>query len=368
MLSLAEHSAADGSYVLTDDLSYKKFFSAMNFYTGPDPTHGFVQYQDLASAVRQKLVGYFENTKSVYLGVDYTTASPKGRASVRVESRKNWNQGLLIADIAHMPASTCGTWPAFWLLGKDTWPAGGEIDIVEGVNDYASNAMTLHTSAGCSVANTSTTAFFSPGSGSGSSRAGSSSSSSSLFTGTLSTSNCDINASNQVKNAGCSIHAPLTLVPNSHVQTAAGGSSSPLPSYGTPFNAAGGGIYALLWTSTSISVYFFPYASPLYQLVAGSHNNTTTQDPARWGTPLARFGGSGCDFGQRFQDMRVIFDTSFCGDWAGGEWVDGGCARKTGVSSCEGFVGQNPEAFGESYWEIRGLRWYAQSQKDAGGK
>lgn len=42
----------------------------------------------------------------------------------------------------------CGTWPAVWELGPD-WPADGEIDIVEGVNDVVPNQSTLHTSPGC---------------------------------------------------------------------------------------------------------------------------------------------------------------------------------------------------------------------------
>jgi hypothetical protein len=35
-----------------------------------------------------------------------------------------------------------------WEVGGD-WPSQGEIDIIEGVNDVAPNAATLHTSEGC---------------------------------------------------------------------------------------------------------------------------------------------------------------------------------------------------------------------------
>jgi hypothetical protein len=35
------------------------------------------------------------------------------------------------------------------------WPAGGEIDIMEGVNDVAGNTYTLHTTAGCSLSGSS---------------------------------------------------------------------------------------------------------------------------------------------------------------------------------------------------------------------
>jgi hypothetical protein len=42
------------------------------------------------------------------------------------------------------------TWPAVWEVG-DNWPYGGEVDIVEGVNDQAPNRATLHTGPGCTM-------------------------------------------------------------------------------------------------------------------------------------------------------------------------------------------------------------------------
>jgi hypothetical protein len=43
----------------------------------------------------------------------------------------------------------CATWPSAWEVAEATWPATGEIDIIEGVNNVAPNLMTLHTSPGC---------------------------------------------------------------------------------------------------------------------------------------------------------------------------------------------------------------------------
>ena len=64
---------------------------------------------------------------------------------------------LFIVDLAHMPAG-CGTWPAFWLVGPG-WPNDGEIDIIEGVNNAASDTTTLHSSQGCSQAGVADSEF-----------------------------------------------------------------------------------------------------------------------------------------------------------------------------------------------------------------
>src|SRR5437868_2566611 len=68
-----------------------------------------------------------------------------------------------------------------WTLG-DNWPNNGEIDIIEGVHRNVQNHMGLHTKAGCTINELP---------------AGSS--------GSLLTSNCDVNAPNQPGNQGCSI-------------------------------------------------------------------------------------------------------------------------------------------------------------------
>lgn len=50
---------------------------------------------------------------SVYIGVDHKNVSSKpGRQSVRLTSTKTYNHGLVILDLAHMPGSICGSWPA----------------------------------------------------------------------------------------------------------------------------------------------------------------------------------------------------------------------------------------------------------------
>lgn len=366
------------NYILKDDLSYENFFSSFDFFAGPDPTHGFVQYLNASSAISRNLIGYYNDTSTIYIGVDSVSKDSKGRSSVRLESKKSWNKGLLIADIHHMPQSECGVWGAYWLLGAGMeWPEGGEIDVVEGVNEQVRNAVTLHTAKGCVVDNSTSShhthslppsPHLSPddsgsGSGSDSDSTTSDSTAQNTFTGTLTTGDCDINALGQFKNVGCSIAAPKYIT-----NVALGGTrdaNTPLPSFGTPFNNAEGGIYALEWTSTSISVWFIPRYSPLFDTyftpasssTDTSNSTTPSPDPSLWGPPMAHFSGSGCDFEQRFKDLKIIFNIDFCGDWAGEEW-DESCKKKTGVQTCEEYVRDNPEKFEEAFWEVGRVEWW----------
>ncbi len=94
----------------------------------------------------------------------------RGRNSIRITSQESWNDAIYVLDIEHMPEG-CSTWPAFWTKSAiSTWPAGGEIDIIEGIlvssyclpsvsltrasrcvgfNLNTENRATLHTSPGC---------------------------------------------------------------------------------------------------------------------------------------------------------------------------------------------------------------------------
>jgi len=176
----------------------------------------------------------------------------------------------------------------------------------------------------------------------------------------MSTSNCDVKALDQPKNKGCSISALPTV---SEAQLGMGDSTEQveLPSYGEAFNKVGGGIYATEWTSTSISVWFIPRNSAIYT-AHFSGNATATPDPSKWGTPLAHFSGSGCDYVERFKNLKMIFNITFCGEWAGEdkEWVKS-CAAKTGAPTCKDYVRDNPEVFTEAYWEVAGVKWYQQN-------
>lgn len=206
------------------------------------------------------------------------------------------------------------TTPRFWTLGPN-WPKGGEIDILEGVNEYTNNGMTLHTGPGCQIG-----------------------SDTSQFAGSVTTPNCDVAAEDQGKNVGCSIKHPSKN------------------SYGAGLNQNGGGVYATAWNADAISIYFFPRGSIPADVLGDS------PDPSAWGKPAAKFAGA-CDIEEMFAEQKIIIDTTFCGDWAGADdvWEEGSCGKK--AKTCNEYVRDNPEAFTEAYWEINALKVYQDDGK-----
>ena len=266
-------------------------------------------YADNASAQQ---MGHFNNSGGkVYMGVDHTyPASGSGRMSVRMQSNKTYTHGLFILDLEHMPGSICGSWPAFWTTNTSNWPLDGEIDIIEGVNNQLTDSMTLHTGGpSCSINNEMTQLS---------------------STSQILTANCDVNSA---ENVGCSINNTIST------------------SYGTGFNANGGGIYAMEWTSAYIAIWSFPHA------FAPADIASATPNPSNWPSPAALFQGP-CNIDSSFRNHNIIFDTTFCGSWAGGtSWTTSGCAAAHGAS-CSTYVQNSPTDFAETYWMVNSLMVY----------
>ncbi|KAI0432931.1 family 16 glycoside hydrolase [Xylaria sp. FL1042] len=299
VLSLA--AQVQGAYTVQDSYDATNFFDNFEFFSGPDPTAGFVQYVDAATANSTGLAGYANN--GIYLGVDYQTQNPTGgRASVRLTSTKSYTHGLIIADIAHMPAQVCGSWPAFWTFGPN-WPHSGEIDIIEGVNLQSNDSITLHTASGCSFSQDS-----------------------------FSSQDCGYPGDGST---GC------------------GASTGDTQSFGDGFNAIGGGVYALQWTSDAIKIFFFPRTSIPSDIDAGN------PDPDNWGTPTASFSGGSCDIDSNFMNHNIVFDTTFCGAWAGQVFgADPTCSAK--ASTCQDYVAGNPADFQEVYWLVNYVKVFGE--------
>ncbi len=97
-------------YTLEDDYMKEDFYSNFNFFTGADPTQGFVEFVNEATAKSTGLISA-NSTGAAQWGVDHTNKCPNGRPSIRLESKKTYSSGLIVLDVAHMPFG-CGTWPA----------------------------------------------------------------------------------------------------------------------------------------------------------------------------------------------------------------------------------------------------------------
>ncbi|KAH3755912.1 glycoside hydrolase family 16 protein [Pelomyxa schiedti] len=300
------------SYSLVDSHIGNNFFDGFSFYSDDDPTNGYVYYTTAQEAWSWGLVSTTSSQATIKAD-SWSVSSGSGRASVRIESTKTWNQGIFAIDLDHMPAG-CGTWPAFWLCGPN-WPNGGEIDIIEGVNVQVSDQTTLHTNDGCDM----------------------SAEPSYMFTGNWGTGpsgnnadNCYVYASDQYSNQGCGIVTSESYT------------------FGTPFNQKGGGVYALVWNSTGIASYFWLHNSVPSDLKSDQPN------PNSWGTPYAYFMlGSNCA-SNHFYDQSIIINLTFCGDWAGSNFPYD-CPN---MGTCDSYVQNNPSAFTESYFTINYLKVY----------
>lgn len=310
------------AWTLQSTASGSSFFDSFTFFTGADPTNGFVDYVDEATATSSGLI--YTLGEQVIIKADNTTTTSTGRASVRITSTASYNSGLFILDLEHMPTG-CGTWPAYWLVGP-SWPNTGEIDVrkanrpamkkkktnfckqvIEGVNDGTYDQSTLHTSSGCTMTGQTQT-------------------------GTVSTTDCYVYATEQSSNAGCGVV------------------STDSSSYGPGFNSINGGVYATSFTSSGVNVWFFPRSSIPSDITSGAPN------PDSWGTPSANFPfTTGTCSTSYFQNLQIVINLTFCGDWAGAVYGSSGCP-----STCTDYVGNNPSDFSEAYWSINSLKVYSQ--------
>jgi len=289
-----------GAYRLNSNFSGSGFFNNFNFFTGADPTHGYVYYATKDQALSWGYASAPSGAGPVYIGADHSSVSSgSGRGSVRLTSIKAWTKGLFIIDLSHMPVG-CGTWPAFWTVGPN-WPYSGEIDIIEGVHNQNYDQSTLHTGPGCTVGSDKT-----------------------KFSGSLLQSNC-----NAPGNTGCGIASGANF-------------------YGTPFNNNGGGVYAMEWTDSYIQTFYFPRNGIPSDIANGN------PVPSNWGKPYAYFQlGSACP-STFFANHNIVIDLTFCGDWAG----DVFSAQCPNLGTCASYVQNNPSAFANAYWLINYIKVY----------
>ncbi|KAF2680777.1 glycoside hydrolase family 16 protein [Lentithecium fluviatile CBS 122367] len=302
-------------YTLQDTYAGDTFFDNFDYFTGYDPSHGFVHYVDSEGSVTQNLTSTSNTTRAdslaskgtAILRVDTSDENATtGRKSVRISSKKTYSSGLFIFDVLHSPYG-CATWPALWLSDLETWPTGGEVDVMEAVNvGDTGNQMTLHTTGGCKI---------------GKHRRR-------KETGTAISYDCH-NTTNG--NEGCGVKGPVS-------------------SYGEAFNGNGGGVYALEIRSEGIRVWMFGRDD------IPSDISSNAPDPSQWGTALADFPNLECDIDLHFKNMSIVANIDLCGDWAGQQSLFSSNSMCTGT--CSDWVATKASSFDQAYWEFGGFWVY----------
>jgi len=291
------------TYSLKDTYSGTTFFDNFDYGNGTDKTDGFVNYVTKEGAAFSNLT--YASSSSALVKVENTTnTGTAGRPSVKIMSKTNYTKGLFVFDITHTPYG-CGTWPAVWVSDEQDWPKNGEIDIIEAVNKGNNgNQMTLHTTDSCEMKVKR------------------------KETGKVLDTNC-LNSTDG--NAGCGVQGNDT-------------------SYGEAFNNIGGGVYAMEWRTAGIRIWFFERADIPSDITSGS------PDPSTWGTATADFPSTECNIDDHFSNGKIIINIELCGSWAGSTAIyttEFGCE-----GTCSNFVGNNPSAFSNAFWEFKSIKVY----------
>jgi len=147
---------------------------------------------------------------------------------------------------------------------------------------------------------------------------------------------CYVSAPDQWPNQGCTQRGPESTV-------------------GPAFNAAGGGTYAAEWDPEAghIRTWFWSSGSEPADLLQ------QTPDPESWGPAYSyfRIGPGNCD-PAHFQQMRLVFDTTFCGDMGDPTFANSCPDKAVQGLRCQDFVRMHPEEFTEAYWSISALDVY----------
>ncbi|KAI0792005.1 glycoside hydrolase family 16 protein [Abortiporus biennis] len=291
------------NWVLNDTYDNTNFFDKFDFYTGKDQTNGIVNFVNQSFAESNGLA-YYE-TNHVVLGVDSTTqlAENEPRNSIHITSKEKFQSGTLVLASFYAMPHGCATWPAYWQVGDD-WPNQGELDIIENVNEAVSNQVTAHTGVSCTLDHSIETI------------------------GTIQGDDC---FSRPDHNSGCAFVTDNNAT------------------YGHNFNMNAGGVYAHIWTSNEIKVWFFQRQQIPQDILDGQPN------PNSWGTPFGAFTNGNCDIADAFKNQKIVFDITLCGDWAGPAYADSGCP-----GTCSQHV-MDPSNFKVAKFKVEYLKIFKQN-------
>lgn len=303
------------------------------FFVGDDPTRGHVSYNKWSYLLKP----YGD---SLRIDVDSKPIS-NGRRSVRLMTNDKYTANnktyLFIIDAEHIPEGL-SVWPAFWLVGIpdnkingkqiSNWACYGEIDIIEGCNsvkedaDSNINTSTLHTNLVPDADDCIQTMF-------GITNKNCNASTSDLYT-------CGCSGDERCPNQGCGIKKGL---------------------FGNAFNNSGGGVYACQLDNNGIvTIWFFRRDSIPENILCGK------PDPTQWPKTSTTSDGKmttvitfeACP--KHFQNLRLVINTTICGEWAGNTFKNG---KNNGKYACEAFSVDPNNRYEDAYWYINYIKVFS---------
>ncbi|KAJ2900997.1 hypothetical protein MKZ38_002181 [Zalerion maritima] len=294
--------------------------TAASFPPNGDPTDGYVNYVDLATAKDDlNIVG--EEDGQFFMKVD--TSQEKNTApvsSVRIESVANWRHFLIVGKFAKFPKPSCSVWPAFWTNGIGEWPKAGEMNMYEAWNLDFFNRPALHTGRADEV--------------------GSLILNQEDMNGTLVREDCD-NVTDG-KYIGC-------VVQDDDVT----------------YGSEEGGVYAVQFESDKIRMWRWKNGQAPVDL------DDEHPDPDTWGTPVLAT-PSDQDLDNIFQKQQIILNIDICGGapdatWAAPSYGEDACSTATGVDECAAYVaGAEGSIFDGAEFKVHGMTVWTSDGNDSG--
>mmetsp|Transcript_64615 Transcript_64615/g.199988 ORF Transcript_64615/g.199988 Transcript_64615/m.199988 type:complete len:568 (+) Transcript_64615:44-1747(+) len=259
-----------------------------------DYNNGASEYLNHPDAVADRVVEAYETHAIIRTG-------PRGRRlkrkSVKIASHRTWKYGLMGMRFSHVPWG-CGLWPAFWTHAPGfPWPEGGELDMLEYVNDIPSQT-SFHTgmSNRCQLAGSVINPPF-----------------------------CPVMPDMNGMNYDCTTRYPLQL----------GCAVNKLPLMSPYQWAHFPSVILVEWTPRFMKVFVIPEREIPADIQADAPRPNTWDHWLVAYYPFARSNEifpSTCPNPQDvMKPQQLVLQINFCGDWAGKVWpLSGSCVNRVG--------------------------------------
>ncbi|KAJ7575537.1 glycoside hydrolase family 16 protein, partial [Mycena floridula] len=316
-------AGATATYDMVKLYAGPSFFDDWMFYGAPDNlNNGDANFLSAAAAKSENLAYVDETTGRAIIRVDNTSTvtDTNKRDTVRIASADTFSIGSLwVADMYHVPYG-CSVWPGWTSTGiGPTWPQGGEIDTFEGVNMRDYNAMSLHTTEGCTQVNPVQTST------------------------AIDSTDCNY-LTNQ--NEGCI------------VRDSSG-------TYGPGFAQAGGGVFITEFAESGISIWFFTRT----KVPTSLSSNSSSINTADFGKPVANWPNEGCNIDKFFIAQQLVLDITLCGDFARptlNATCDPGAPNASGNQCYYNYVKGAPSLgiYNNAYFDVASVKVFSTSGKN----